>query len=187
MARVSAAALAAVVALTLAGPATAQNVPANDREVIDTLPDTAYADSITELNPNISALNANISPLEQVTSQGAETVVSLSSDILFEFGKAEVADTAAARIRELAADVPQNATVQVTGHTDSIGEDDFNQELSQERAATVAQIIEEDRPDLTLDVEGLGETDPVEPNEKDGEDNPGGRAANRRVEIRYDG
>ena len=38
-----------------------------------------------------------------------------------------------------------------------------------------------------LTVTGHGDTDPVAPNSKGGEDNPEGRAENRRVEIRYDG
>ena len=43
------------------------------------------------------------------------------------------------------------------------------------------------RPDLKLDVEGFGKGRPVAPNSQGGEDNPEGRALNRRVEIRYEG
>lgn len=42
------------------------------------------------------------------------------------------------------------------------------------------------RTDLTFEVEGLGETAPVAPNQKeDGSDDPKGRAQNRRVEIEF--
>ena len=43
------------------------------------------------------------------------------------------------------------------------------------------------RRDLQLEVAGFGMDQPVEPNEVNGEDNPEGRALNRRVEIRFSG
>lgn len=152
------------------------------------------SDTITPLDPNITPLDDNITslepritPLDTRTTEGEETVISLSSDILFAFGESTVGERAEDRIVEIVEDVPDGATVQVHGHTDSISGRDFNQKLSEERAATVAEIIEQARPDLQLEVEGFGMDDPVEPNEKNGEDNPEGRALNRRVEIRYDG
>lgn len=148
---------------------------------------TALADNVTPLTDNITALAPGITSMDTRTTEGEETVISLASDVLFEFGEASITDQAEARIRELVADAPDGATVLVHGHTDSVGEDDFNQRLSEDRAGTVADVIEAARPDLVLEVEGFGETDPVEPNEVDGEDNPEGRALNRRVEIRYDG
>ena len=57
--------------------------------------------------------------------------------------------------------------------------------LSQRRAEAVAAAVAAARPDLVLSTEGRGEADPVAPNDNGGEDNPDGRAANRRVEIRY--
>lgn len=63
----------------------------------------------------------------------------------------------------------------------------YNKDLSQQRAKAVAAILETARPDLKLDVEGFGKGRPVAPNSQGGEDNPEGRALNRRVEIRYEG
>ena len=85
------------------------------------------------------------------------------------------------------AEVPQGAAVQVHGHTDSISDRAFNQTLSEQRAQTVAGAITQHRPDLQLEVAGFGMDQPVEPNEVNGEDNPEGRALNRRVEIRFSG
>ena len=71
----------------------------------------------------------------------------------------------------------------MTGHTDSIGDDASNLTLSQQRAQAVADAISAARSDLRLTVVGKGESDPVEPNEQGGEDNPEGRAKNRRVTV----
>lgn len=172
-------------------------VPAlgDDREeALGSLPESAWSQSITPLDDgitplaeNITALGENIIPLDTRTTEGEETVISLASDILFDFGEAQIDAAAEEKITELVADVPDGAIVQVHGHTDSISGRDFNQQLSEERAARVADVVAQARPDLELQVEGFGMDEPVEPNEIDGEDNPEGRALNRRVEIRYDG
>lgn len=174
-----------------AGPPSATSSPLDE---LDDLSDSALRSSITSLDPRISPLDPRIqhlepriTPLDTRTTEGEETVISLASDILFEFGESDVDARAEAKVVELVQDVPDGATVQVHGHTDSISGKELNQQLSEDRAATIAAIIEEARPDLQLEVEGFGMDRPVEPNEVDGEDNPEGRALNRRVEIRYDG
>lgn len=178
----TAAMIVGALALALAVPA-----EAHERDdTIGALSESAYAASIVPLDPRITVLDRTISQVERTVPEGDTMVVVLSSDILFEFGKAEISAAAETKIQELVADIPAGGTVRVHGHTDSIGEDDRNQQLSQDRAATVAQVAEKARPDLSFDVEGFGETDPVEPNEEGGDDNPEGRALNRRVEIRYD-
>lgn len=185
-------AAAALVSLALTAPAAATTDGPED--VVDALPDSAWPASITALDDGITALDRRvteldprITPFESQTTEGAETVITLASDILFAFGEDTIGPAAETKIQELVADVPGGATVQVHGHTDSISGRGFNQTLSEERAETVAEVIREDRPDLDLDVEGFGMDDPEEPNELNGEDNPEGRALNRRVEIRYDG
>ncbi|WP_022925225.1 OmpA family protein [Serinicoccus marinus] len=148
-------------------------------------PDVLAA-SVTSLDPQVVQLVEEITPVETRSTEGEETVISLASDVLFEFGEADVTGAAEDKITELVADVPDGATVQVHGHTDSIGTSEDNQELSEERADTVAQIIGRSRPDLQLEVEGFGEDEPVAPNEEGGEDDPEGRALNRRVEVRFE-
>lgn len=128
----------------------------------------------------------SVSAFKAETTEGDETIVTLNTDVLFAFASAEVPPAAAARIAELLSPIPQGADVAVDGHTDSIGDPDSNLDLSQRRAQAVAAVIRESREDLQLRVTGHGETDPVEPNEIGGEDNPEGRAQNRRVEIRYE-
>jgi outer membrane protein OmpA-like peptidoglycan-associated protein len=67
----------------------------------------------------------------------------------------------------------------VEGHTDSDGEVDFNQGLSEQRAETVRnRLVEMGVDPARLATKGFGETIPVAPN-----DNPEGKATNRRVEF----
>ena len=70
------------------------------------------------------------------------------------------------------------------GHTDSKGSSDYNQRLSEDRAAAVARFLTDDGvPKDRLKSEGRGETEPVAANEVDGRDNEQGRVRNRRVEF----
>lgn len=160
---------------------------------IDTLPTLtdaevdAYRTAVQV--PDIEAISVpDIEPFTpDVTTSGGSTVVSLDTDVLFEFGKAELGDPAQAAVSEAAKDVPKGAKVSVVGHTDSVGLTSANQKLSKQRARAVADVLEDERDDLVLSVSGKGESDPVAPNDSGGKDNPDGREKNRRVEIRYAG
>lgn len=76
--------------------------------------------------------------------------------------------------------------VEVAGHTDSIGSDDYNQGLSERRARAVYDylISRGIGGDRLVGPVGYGESRPIAPNTNpDGSDNPEGRAANRRSEL----
>jgi OmpA-OmpF porin, OOP family len=126
-------------------------------------------------------------PVQTVEEDAGETVVTLSSDILFDPSDATLSPPAEEKIGELVADVPDGATVQVHGHTDTVASDASNQDLSEGRAEAVADAVRAAREDLTLDVEGFGESRPAEPETGDEEAVAEARAVNRRVEIRYEG
>lgn len=69
--------------------------------------------------------------------------------------------------------------VTVTGHTDSVGAETYNQKLSYDRAkATRDYLVKSGIPAGRLEVEGLGEAKPVATN-----DSAEGRGRNRRVEL----
>ncbi|MEE6280709.1 OmpA family protein [Georgenia sp. MJ170] len=124
---------------------------------------------------------------DDTASEDGETTISLSTDLLFRENTWELPSNAAGRIASLVADVPDGASVQVVGHTDTqqpVGHDFDNQELSENRAEAVAQALRAERPDLGLDVSGRGDTAPAETGEPD---EPAVHAANRRVEIVYAG
>lgn len=128
--------------------------------------------------------------VETTTRTGDEVEVSLAADVLFEFDSATLTADAQARLADLAGRIGDNAaagTLTIVGHTDDVGDDAYNQSLSEQRAAAVQAVLEPalGRSDLTVDVSGRGSSEPVAPNSIDGNDNPDGRAANRRVTITY--
>jgi outer membrane protein OmpA-like peptidoglycan-associated protein len=129
--------------------------------------------------------------VETTTRTGDTVEVSLAADVLFEFDSATLTADAQARLADLAGRIGENAasgSLTITGYTDDVGDDAYNQTLSEQRAAAVQAVLEPalGRSDLTLDVSGRGSADPVAPNSIDGNDNPDGRAANRRVTITYE-
>ncbi len=68
--------------------------------------------------------------------------------------------------------------VVVEGHTDSLGSDDFNQELSAKRATSVASYLSSLESSYNIEDIGYGETKPIASNEAES-----GRAINRRVDL----
>jgi outer membrane protein OmpA-like peptidoglycan-associated protein len=78
--------------------------------------------------------------------------------------------------------------IYVIGHTDSMGDDQYNQKLSEARAISVMRWLNEteDIPLALMKGRGMGSKKPITYNTMpDGSDNPEGRAKNRRVEIRF--
>jgi outer membrane protein OmpA-like peptidoglycan-associated protein len=70
-------------------------------------------------------------------------------------------------------------TLQIEGHTDSVGSEDFNQQLSERRSDSVRDFLaEEGVPVSSMTAKGFGKTQPVASN-----DSPEGRQRNRRVEL----
>ncbi|MBG3852672.1 OmpA family protein [Xanthomonas sp. WHRI 8391] len=73
--------------------------------------------------------------------------------------------------------------MQVRGHTDAKGSDAYNQALSERRADAVLAALRTRGAAQSAGAKGYGESQPVAPNTLNGQDNPGGRQLNRRVEI----
>jgi outer membrane protein OmpA-like peptidoglycan-associated protein len=125
-----------------------------------------------DLQRQIAELNA------KPTERGL--VVTLG-DVLFDTGKAELKSGAATNLAKLATFLNQyqDRSVLIEGHTDSIGNEDYNLGLSQRRADSVKvwlmkQGVNSDR----LVTSGKGEVSPVS-----GNDSASGRQLNRRVEV----
>lgn len=113
--------------------------------------------------------------------------VTLAADVLFAFDSATLEPTAEPSIAE-ARELLTRATKTVTivGHTDDLGSDEYNDELSLRRAESVRQALsaELSAAGVEVVVEGRGKRDPVAPNaNEDGLDNPAGRQQNRRVTV----
>lgn len=109
-------------------------------------------------------------------------------DVLFAFGRADLTHGAVVKVRSIAEVLTTQAIgrhVSVEGHTDAIGSEAFNQQLSERRAETVVSALEGAGVNPhQVTAKGFGERYPVAPNTNpDGTDNPPGRARNRRVEV----
>ncbi len=107
--------------------------------------------------------------------------ITFDSGILFATNSAELEQQAKTNIDKLAVILNKypDTNILVTGHTDSVGPEDYNQKLSERRAQSVADYSKtRGVTGSRFSVVGLGETEPVASN-----DTPEGRRANRRVEI----
>ncbi len=107
--------------------------------------------------------------------------LSLSNEVSFDFGRADIKPAFEPSLAKLT-DVLQKynrTTVQVVGHTDSVGSEASNQQLSERRAHAVASYLASNGVSSSrLRTEGRGEREP-----RDSNDTEAGRAINRRVEI----
>lgn len=132
-----------------------------------------------------SSLTAQSSSLSG-TETGFNIQINLSSDVLFDFDKAELKPEADGELQKAADIIRQKGKrlILITGYTDSKGTDAYNKRLSLARAQAVKNWFEAQGLHQNYQTEGLGAANPVAPNTNDdGSDNPEGRAKNRRVEI----
>ncbi|HEY9853231.1 MAG TPA: OmpA family protein [Leptolyngbyaceae cyanobacterium] len=114
--------------------------------------------------------------------------INLPENILFDFDKYYVRAQAKPTLNKLNQLVTyySKSTILIHGHTDSKGDDAYNQKLSQLRAAAVKYYLINvfKVPPNRLQTQGFGKTKPIAPNNNtDGSDNPPGRQKNRRVEV----
>lgn len=130
---------------------------------------------------------SSVTVLKTEVKVGAQTVVTISADVLFDFGSAALTTEATARVKEVATQMTHTTKpVTVVGHTDSIGDDAFNVSLSTQRAKAVGAVLQAALPAGTqIATEGHGAREPIASNSQGGKDDPGGRAKNRRVTITY--
>lgn len=102
-------------------------------------------------------------------------------DVLFEFGKADLEPGAMRTIEKVAEFLLKNPqrNVLIEGHTDNVGGDGFNLNLSERRANSVrTALIDQAVPPERITIKGYGKRLPVANN-----DTESGRQQNRRVEI----
>jgi outer membrane protein OmpA-like peptidoglycan-associated protein len=116
-----------------------------------------------------------------VTRVGNQIILNMPSNITFGVDSAMVQP----RFNETLVSVGlvlrkfNKTIIDVYGHTDSSGSDDYNRDLSQRRAVAVATILANQGVDQRrFFIEGRGEEDPIASNASES-----GRAQNRRVEI----
>ena len=102
-------------------------------------------------------------------------------DVLFDTGSANLKPTARERLAKVAGILIAypDIHIEVDGYTDSTGSPLTNQQLSQERAASVQSYLTQQGVSASsIGVHGFGEANPIASN-----DTPTGRQQNRRVEL----
>jgi len=109
--------------------------------------------------------------------------VTISATALFDFNSAQLKDQGKAALHGLDENIKtkgaQVIDINVIGHTDSVGPEEYNERLSIRRATAVKDYMVSEGVDPgIIDVSGKGESDPVADNST-----REGRAENRRVEI----
>jgi OOP family OmpA-OmpF porin len=103
-------------------------------------------------------------------------------DVLFDFDKSTIKPEAAKILDRLVAFMQENkaSSVALSGHTDSIGTEAYNQKLSERRVASVRDyVVKKGVEPGRISGQGFGETKPIADNKT-----KEGRAKNRRVEIK---
>jgi OOP family OmpA-OmpF porin len=138
-----------------------------------------------ECNPELfpEEKKAEAPPVPPPPPQPVYEKVTISATALFDFNKAVVKPDGKTAIRELADTIKakgaQVVDINVIGHTDSVGPEEYNQQLSVRRATAVKDYMVSQGIDAgIIDVSGKGESSPVADNAT-----KEGRALNRRVEI----
>jgi outer membrane protein OmpA-like peptidoglycan-associated protein len=109
--------------------------------------------------------------------------VKSTTSVNFDTGKAVLSEQAKADLCAAAssAEAMDNALLLVVGYTDSTGSEDYNQVLSEKRAARVVNYLQQAcgwKPYRMLTPTGMAEADPAASN-----DTPDGKAQNRRVAV----
>ena len=115
------------------------------------------------------------------TRDTARGLIANMSDVLFKTGSFELLPGARERLAKVSGIVLAHPGLhlEVEGHTDSVGSDEYNQTLSERRADAVRNyLVQQGIADNTIASRGLGKTTPVATN-----DTAEGRQANRRVEL----
>lgn len=104
-------------------------------------------------------------------------------DVLFDTGKATLKPGAREKLSKLAGILlayPGSLMLEIEGHTDSVGSDQLNNKLSQDRADAVSSYLTQSgvKPEKIKAARGFGKSKPIATN-----DTAAGRQQNRRVEV----
>jgi len=144
--------------------------------------DTSYLKSLMTSEPQVAVEREK--PRYESTGAPKTVVGRRSWNITFESGRATFTPEAENVLEELSREllVAGGTLIQVHGHTDSVGNPEANQQLSEERAFAVRQWLMDKSsvnfPPERISIHAHGPSNPVAPNSTEA-----GRARNRRVEI----
>jgi outer membrane protein OmpA-like peptidoglycan-associated protein len=144
---------------------------------------TASADGYLNVTDSIEANDDGMSPfIRDLYLQPIEVGLTVRlKNIYFDFDKTTLKEESFPELNKVVDFLKRNASVEIeiAGHTDSKGTDDYNVNLSQGRSQSVVDyIVSQEIDSFRLTAHGYGEGKPIDTNESDA-----GRANNRRVEF----
>ncbi len=134
------------------------------------------AQGFAEQTAATEALRGRVGDIDKYNVKG-------TTNVYFDTGKWVLAEQDKASICQAAqqAEASENALMLVVGYTDNVGDEDFNQELSEKRASRVVNYLQQAcgwKPYRMLTPTGMAESDPTADNSTEE-----GRAQNRRVAV----
>jgi outer membrane protein OmpA-like peptidoglycan-associated protein len=121
-------------------------------------------------------------PKKEVEQTTEEVLKDVFDNLNFEFGKAEIKKDSYPYLDNLSDTLLKSKTwrLDIEGHTDNTGSDDFNMKLSQKRADAVKEyLVSKGISEDLITPQGYGESKPLVPN-----DSNANREKNRRVEFK---
>jgi outer membrane protein OmpA-like peptidoglycan-associated protein len=133
-----------------------------------------------QMDQQAKELEQNI-PGAVVERVGEGIQVTFESGLLFDFDSDVIRGNARSNLNTLATSLDryEKSNLMIIGHTDNVGSDSYNQDLSERRAQSAADYLSSRGvARWRIATEGLGETEPVESNSSES-----GRSRNRRVEV----
>lgn len=137
---------------------------------------TGTTQGFAEQTAATDALRSRVGDIDQYNIRGTTNVnFDTGKAVLSAQDKAELCNTAAQ------AEAMDNALLLVVGYTDSTGDYEFNQRLSEKRASRVVNHMQQEcgwKPYRMLTPTGMAEADPLSDNST-----PEGKAQNRRVAV----
>lgn len=133
-----------------------------------------------QMDKQAEEIRNNVPNAEVIHKPGEEgIIINFNSGVLFDFNKSDLTPASIKSVDELSAILKKypDTNVLIEGHTDDKGSDEYNQSLSERRAAAVSRYLNDKNIDRSrLKTVGYGEKQPVASNESDQ-----GRSQNRRV------
>lgn len=135
------------------------------------------AEAEAEVEPSAEATDTP----EPVKKEPIVTTATLGGEALFDTNSSDLNSASEQALAELVSELArfqEISSIEVVGHTDSSGEESYNQSLSERRAMSVETFLKAAYPNVDVTSRGMGESSPVATNST-----REGRQLNRRVEV----
>ena len=187
----------------LAGPAATKGCPDSDKDGVldkdDRCPNVAGSpalkgcpdkdgDGVADKDdacPDIAGLKElnGCKPVPEVKKKRLKSITVEIQDKAFNYKRSEVNPAMTPHLDDLIKELKDhpNVVVHITGHTDHLGEEQFNKTLSLQRAQAVEKYLRDKGVENKMIVKGEGEHKPIAPNSTEA-----GRRKNRRVDVELD-